>query len=92
MPTLRVARGRSTAEEFRFTDEAVIGRAEDCDVRVFDEAASRCHAIIRREGEVRVVGIMVGYRQGPDGKLSVVVPIASPTALRILSEAGISLR
>jgi len=51
MPTLRVARGRSTAEEFRFADEAVIGRAEDCDIRVFDEAASRCHAVVRREGE-----------------------------------------
>ncbi|HEX5137988.1 MAG TPA: sigma 54-interacting transcriptional regulator [Planctomycetota bacterium] len=50
MPTLRVARGRSTAEEFRFGEEAVIGRAEECDVRVFDEAASRCHAIVRREG------------------------------------------
>ncbi len=50
MPTLRVARGRSTAEEFRFGEEATIGRAEDCDVRVFDEAASRCHAVVRREG------------------------------------------
>jgi two-component system response regulator HydG len=50
MPKLRVARGRSTAEEFHFADEAVIGRAEDCDVRVFDEAASRCHAIVKREG------------------------------------------
>ncbi len=50
MPTLRVARGRSTAEEFPFSGELRIGRAEECDVRVFDEAASRCHAIVRREG------------------------------------------
>ncbi|MHC4548200.1 MAG: sigma 54-interacting transcriptional regulator [Planctomycetota bacterium] len=49
MPTLRVARGRSTAEVFHFTDTVVIGRAEDCDVRVFDEAASRHHALVRRE-------------------------------------------
>ena len=50
MPTLRVARGRSTAEEFPFAEEVRIGRAEECEVRVFDEAASRCHAIVRREG------------------------------------------
>ena len=51
MPTLRVVRGRSTAEEFRFSEEVVIGRAEECDIRVFDEAASRRHAIVRKEGE-----------------------------------------
>ncbi|MHC4971813.1 MAG: sigma 54-interacting transcriptional regulator [Planctomycetota bacterium] len=51
MPTLRVARGRSTAPEFQFTDTVVIGRADDCDVRVFDEAASRHHAVVRREGD-----------------------------------------
>jgi len=51
MPTLRVARGRSTAPEFRFADAAVIGRADDCDVRVFDEAASRHHAVVRREDD-----------------------------------------
>ncbi|MFI5403394.1 MAG: FHA domain-containing protein, partial [Planctomycetota bacterium] len=50
MPTLRVARGRSTAEEFRFSGEMRIGRAEECEVRVFDEAASRCHAIVKPEG------------------------------------------
>jgi len=54
MPTLRVARGRSTREEFRFLDEVVIGRAEDCDVRVFDEAASRRHASVRRDGDAFV--------------------------------------
>ncbi len=47
MPTLRVARGRSTRDEFRFDDEITIGRAEDCGVRVFDEAASRRHAVVR---------------------------------------------
>jgi DNA-binding NtrC family response regulator/pSer/pThr/pTyr-binding forkhead associated (FHA) protein len=51
MPTLRVARGRSTAPEFQFTDTVVIGRADDCEVRVFDEAASRHHAVVRREGD-----------------------------------------
>ncbi len=50
MPVLRVARGRSTAEEFAFHDEIVIGRAEECGVRVFDEAASRRHARIVRDG------------------------------------------
>ena len=55
MPTLRVARGRSTAEEFKFTTELVLGRAEESDVRIFDEAASRCHAIVRREGDECVV-------------------------------------
>jgi len=55
MPTLRVARGRSTAEEFRFAEELVIGRAESCDVRVFDEAASRSHAVVRPEGGAYVL-------------------------------------
>jgi transcriptional regulator with AAA-type ATPase domain/pSer/pThr/pTyr-binding forkhead associated (FHA) protein len=49
MPTLRVVRGRSTSEEFHFSDEVVIGRSEECDVRVFDEAASRNHAALRCE-------------------------------------------
>jgi transcriptional regulator with AAA-type ATPase domain/pSer/pThr/pTyr-binding forkhead associated (FHA) protein len=51
MPTLRVVRGRTTSEEFRFDEEATIGRAEECEVRVFDEAASRRHAVVRREGD-----------------------------------------
>jgi DNA-binding NtrC family response regulator len=51
MPTLRVGRGRSTADEFRFEEELTIGRSEECDVRVFDEAASRSHAFVRREGD-----------------------------------------
>jgi len=51
MPSLRVSRGRSTEEEFRFDGEIVIGRAEDSTVRVFDEAASRKHARIVRRGE-----------------------------------------
>ncbi|MGQ0612620.1 MAG: sigma 54-interacting transcriptional regulator [Planctomycetaceae bacterium] len=50
MPVLRVARGRSSAEEFAFRDEIIIGRAEECGVRVFDEAASRRHARIVRHG------------------------------------------
>ncbi|MGH7818943.1 MAG: FHA domain-containing protein, partial [Candidatus Binatia bacterium] len=50
MPTLRVARGHSTREEFPFADAISIGRAEECGVRVFDEAASRRHAEVRREG------------------------------------------
>ena len=51
MPTLRVARGRTTAREFRFSGEIVIGRSEECGVRIFDEAASRRHAVVRREGD-----------------------------------------
>jgi len=51
MPTLRVVRGRSTEAEFHLSGEVVIGRAEECAVRVFDEAASRRHAAIRREGD-----------------------------------------
>ena len=51
MPSLRVARGRSTAEEFPFSGEVVIGRAEECDIRVFDEAASRRHAAVRKDGD-----------------------------------------
>ncbi len=51
MPSLRVARGRSTSDEFRFDDEITIGRAEECGVRVFDEAASRRHAVVRRDGD-----------------------------------------
>ena len=54
MPTLRVIKGRSTAEEFRFDESVTIGRATDCDVRVFDEAASRHHAVVRREGDAWV--------------------------------------
>ncbi len=46
MPSLRVSRGQSTEDEFRFDGEVVIGRAEDCTIRVFDEAASRQHARI----------------------------------------------
>ena len=37
--------------EFKFSETVVIGRADDCDVRVFDEAASRHHAVVRREGD-----------------------------------------
>jgi len=51
MPLLKVARGRSNGEEFRFGSEIVIGRAEDADVRVYDEAASRRHAAVRAEGD-----------------------------------------
>ncbi len=51
MPLLKVARGRSSAEEFRFDAEVVIGRADDADVRVYDEAASRRHAALRPEGD-----------------------------------------
>ena len=51
MPTLRVLKGRSTAEEFQFDRSVSIGRATDCDVRVFDEAASRHHAVVQREGD-----------------------------------------
>ncbi|MEM8883985.1 MAG: sigma 54-interacting transcriptional regulator [Planctomycetota bacterium] len=50
MPTLRVVQGRSTSEEFRFEESVTIGRATDADVRVFDEAASRRHAIVQRDG------------------------------------------
>ena len=50
MPLLRVVKGRSTADQFSFDDEVTLGRASDCTVRVFDEAASRHHAAIRREG------------------------------------------
>jgi len=49
MAVLRVARGHSTATEFRFEEEISIGRAEECAVRVFDEAASRRHAVVKRE-------------------------------------------
>jgi DNA-binding NtrC family response regulator len=49
MPTLRVVKGRSTAEEFRFEESVTLGRAVDSDVRVFDEAASRHHAVIQLE-------------------------------------------
>ena len=51
MARLRVAQGRSTADEFEVTGEMTIGRAAECDVRVFDEGASRRHAIVRREGD-----------------------------------------
>ena len=51
MARLRVAQGRSTADEFEVTGEITIGRAAECDVRVFDEGASRRHAIVRREGD-----------------------------------------
>jgi two-component system response regulator HydG len=50
MPTLRVVQGRSTADEFRFDGTITLGRASECDVRVFDEAASRHHARIERDG------------------------------------------
>ncbi|MHC4953632.1 MAG: sigma 54-interacting transcriptional regulator [Planctomycetota bacterium] len=50
MPLLRVVKGRSTAEEFSFEESVTIGRSADCRVRVFDEAASRHHAEVRREG------------------------------------------
>jgi len=63
MPTLRVARGRSTADEFPFDKELLIGRAEECHVRVFDEAASRRHAAIRRDGTDWVVEDL-GSRNG----------------------------
>lgn len=49
MPTLKVVSGRTTAEEFAFDESVTIGRATDCDVRVFDEAASRHHAVIQCE-------------------------------------------
>ncbi|MHC4409927.1 MAG: FHA domain-containing protein [Planctomycetota bacterium] len=49
MPTLRVVKGRSTAEEFRFEESVTLGRAVDSDVRVFDEAASRHHVVIQLE-------------------------------------------
>ncbi|MCZ6574149.1 MAG: sigma 54-interacting transcriptional regulator [Planctomycetota bacterium] len=49
MPTLRVVRGRSTAEQFSFKDVIHIGRAPENEVRVFDEAVSRRHALVRRE-------------------------------------------
>ncbi len=51
MPKLLVVQGRSTREEFDCAEEVVIGRSEECAVRVLDEAASRRHAAIRREGE-----------------------------------------
>ena len=51
MPTLQVARGRTTAEEFSFAGAVTLGRAEECEVRVFDEAASRRHAVVRPDGD-----------------------------------------
>jgi DNA-binding NtrC family response regulator len=51
---LRVVKGRSTADEFRFEESVTLGRAVDCDVRVFDEAASRHHAVIERDGDTWV--------------------------------------
>jgi len=55
MPTLRVVRGRTTADEFRFSGDLTIGRAEDCEVRVFDEGASRRHAVLRCDGDAWIV-------------------------------------
>ncbi|MFQ5843585.1 MAG: FHA domain-containing protein, partial [Planctomycetota bacterium] len=50
MPTLRVVKGHSTAEQFDFEEEIRLGRAAENGIRIFDEAASRHHAVVRREG------------------------------------------
>jgi len=55
MPMLRVAQGRSTAPEFRFDGPLAIGRAETCEIQVFDDAASRRHAVVEPEGDGWVV-------------------------------------
>ncbi len=50
MPQLRVVKGRTTATEFSFEGDITLGRAADCTIRLFDDAVSRHHAEIRREG------------------------------------------
>ena len=64
MAVLRVRQGRSTAEEFEIGESVVIGRSVDCDVRVFDEAASRRHATIERAGEGAYVVADLGSTNG----------------------------
>ncbi|MHC4960114.1 MAG: sigma 54-interacting transcriptional regulator [Planctomycetota bacterium] len=55
MAVLRVTKGRSTSDQFELKSRVVVGRATDADIRLFDDAASRQHAVVSREGESYVV-------------------------------------
>jgi transcriptional regulator with AAA-type ATPase domain len=55
MAVLRVTKGRSTSDQFELKVRTVVGRATDADIRVFDDAASRQHAVVTREDDAYVV-------------------------------------
>ena len=53
MRRLVVIEGRASPEEFEIGTEALLGRARETDLRIFDETASRQHArILEKDGRV----------------------------------------
>ncbi len=51
MPNLIITSGALAGQVFSFSDNAVIGRGQLCDVRLNDPTVSRQHALLRRNGD-----------------------------------------
>ncbi len=55
---LRIDTGREAGKQVLIEDRLVIGRGEDCSLRIFDESASRRHAeIVVEDGVARLVDL-----------------------------------
>lgn len=52
MPSLIITSGALAGQVFSFSDNAVIGRGQLCEVRLNDPTVSRQHALVRRNGDV----------------------------------------